>query len=214
MGSAVGMVLLYVFGGIGVGLFFMLRRRRVLWRQPVVWGVAVAFMQALAAINEWPLLWMSYDTAVPRTTFFAQQVRDDRRDVPRLLGVLRALVHGRRDADAGGVRRSPAVLARVVARARTAPPPFSAAPSADTCSSRSSSPTTSCSICSRRASSAGGRPPRRCSTPTSWRPTRRGCRRSPTRSRRASGRSACSGPYRSRAPRSSAIGSASAGSSS
>ncbi len=33
----------------------------------------VAFMQALAAINEWPLLWMSYDTAVPRTTFFAQQ---------------------------------------------------------------------------------------------------------------------------------------------
>ena len=73
VGSAVGMVLLYVFGGIGVGLFFMLRRRRVLWRQPLVWGVAVAFMQALAAINEWPLLWMSYDTAVPRTTFFAQQ---------------------------------------------------------------------------------------------------------------------------------------------
>jgi hypothetical protein len=54
-------------------MFFMLRRRRVLWRQPLVWGVAVAFMQALAAINEWPLLWMSYDTAVPRTTFFAQQ---------------------------------------------------------------------------------------------------------------------------------------------
>ena len=73
VGSAVGMVLLYVFGGIGVGMFFMLRRRRVLWRQPLVWGVAVAFMQALAAINEWPLLWMSYDTAVPRTTFFAQQ---------------------------------------------------------------------------------------------------------------------------------------------
>ena len=73
VGSAVGMVLLYVFGGIGVGLFFMLRRRRVLWRQPLVWGVAVAFLQALAAINEWPLLWMSYDTAVPRTTFFAQQ---------------------------------------------------------------------------------------------------------------------------------------------
>jgi hypothetical protein len=71
--SAVGMVLLYVFGGIGAGLFFMLRRRRVLWRQPVVWGVAVALMQALASINEWPLLWMSYDTAVPRTTFFVQQ---------------------------------------------------------------------------------------------------------------------------------------------
>jgi len=72
--SAVGMVLLYIFGGIGVGLFFMLRRRMVVWRPAVVWGVAVALLQALAAINEWPLIWMSYDTAVPRTTFFAQQV--------------------------------------------------------------------------------------------------------------------------------------------
>ncbi|MEO7275930.1 MAG: type II CAAX endopeptidase family protein [Vicinamibacterales bacterium] len=72
--SAVGMVLLYVFGGIGVGLFFMLRRRMVVWRPAVVWGVAVAFLQALAAINEWPLIWMAYDTAVPRTTFFLQQV--------------------------------------------------------------------------------------------------------------------------------------------
>ncbi len=71
--SAVGMVLLYVFGGIGVGLFFMLRRRMVVWRPAVVWGVAVAFLQALASINEWPLIWMSYDTAVPRTTFFLQQ---------------------------------------------------------------------------------------------------------------------------------------------
>ena len=43
---------------------------------------------------------------------------------------------------------------------------------------------------SRRGRSAGGRPPRRCSIPTSSRPTRRGSRRSPTRSRRASGRNA------------------------
>ena len=76
--SAVGMVLLYVFVGIGVGLFVMLRQRRVLWRQPFAWGAAVAFLQALASINEWPLLWMSYDTAIPRTTFFAPAVRDDR----------------------------------------------------------------------------------------------------------------------------------------
>ena len=73
IGSVVGMALLYVFGGIGAGLFFMLRRRYVLWRQPLAWGVLVALLQALAAINEWPLVWMSYDTAVPRATFFAQQ---------------------------------------------------------------------------------------------------------------------------------------------
>ena len=74
IGSVVGMALLYVFGGIGVGLFFMLRRRWVLWRQAACWGVAVGLAQALAAVNEFPLLWMTYDTAVPRATFLARQI--------------------------------------------------------------------------------------------------------------------------------------------
>ncbi len=74
IGSAVGMVLLYVVGGIGVGLFFMLRARYVLWRHAAVWGLIVGGMQALATLNEWPLMWMTYDTAVPRSTFVAGQV--------------------------------------------------------------------------------------------------------------------------------------------
>ena len=74
IGSVVGMVLLYVVGGIGVGLFFMLRSRYVLWRQATVWGSIVGALQALATLNEWPLMWMTYDTAVPRTTFIAGQV--------------------------------------------------------------------------------------------------------------------------------------------
>ncbi|HYI86534.1 MAG TPA: CPBP family intramembrane glutamic endopeptidase, partial [Burkholderiales bacterium] len=73
MGSAIGMMLLYVLGGIGVGLFFMLRKRWVLWRQAVAWGLAVGVMQALALINQLPLAWMTYDTALPRSTFLAQQ---------------------------------------------------------------------------------------------------------------------------------------------
>ena len=36
--------------------------------------MAVAFLQVLASINELPLLWMTYDTALPRTTFLAQQI--------------------------------------------------------------------------------------------------------------------------------------------
>jgi hypothetical protein len=72
--SVVGMVLLYVVGGIGVGLFFMLRARYVLWRHAAVWGLVVGAMQALATLNEWPLMWMTYDTAVPRATFVAGQV--------------------------------------------------------------------------------------------------------------------------------------------
>ena len=65
VGSVVAMALLYVVGGIGVGLFFMMRRRYVLWRQAAFWGVTVGLLQTLAAVNEFPLLWMTYDTAIP-----------------------------------------------------------------------------------------------------------------------------------------------------
>jgi hypothetical protein len=73
-GSVVAMALLYIVGGIGVGLFFMLRKRWVIWPQAAVWGAVVGAMQALAMLNELPLLWMGYDTALPRTTFLAQQI--------------------------------------------------------------------------------------------------------------------------------------------
>jgi hypothetical protein len=72
--SVLGLALLYVAGGIGVGLFFMLRKRWVIWRPAVCWGGLIGLMQALAAVNEWPLMWMTYDTALPRATFLGQQI--------------------------------------------------------------------------------------------------------------------------------------------
>jgi hypothetical protein len=72
VGSTVGLVLLYVIGGIGVGMFFMMRRRYVLWKCAALWGIAVGGMQTLASLNEFPLIWMTYDTAIPRSTFLAQ----------------------------------------------------------------------------------------------------------------------------------------------
>jgi membrane protease YdiL (CAAX protease family) len=72
--SAVGMLLLYVVGGIAVGLFYMLRHRYVLWRQAAIWGLVVGGLQAAATINDWPLMWMTYDTAVSRSNFLAQQI--------------------------------------------------------------------------------------------------------------------------------------------
>jgi len=74
IGATVGLALVYVLGGIGVGMFFMMRRRYVLWRHAAVWGVAVGGLQTLASLNEFPLIWMSYDTAIPRSTFLAQQI--------------------------------------------------------------------------------------------------------------------------------------------
>jgi hypothetical protein len=73
-GSVVAMLVLYGVGGIGIGLFYMLRRRWVLWSTAIWWGAVVAGLQMLAAVNEWPLMWMGYDTAVSRTTFFSQQI--------------------------------------------------------------------------------------------------------------------------------------------
>ena len=67
------MLLLYG-GGLAVGLLVLLRQRRVLWRMPVVWGVSIAFAQLLAGLNQWPLLWMGYDTALSETSFAIQQV--------------------------------------------------------------------------------------------------------------------------------------------
>ena len=51
VGSVVGLVLLYVVGGIGIGLFFMLRQRCVLWRQAAFWGLVVGTLQALATCS-------------------------------------------------------------------------------------------------------------------------------------------------------------------
>jgi MFS family permease len=70
--STVAMAVLYVLGGIGVGLFVLVRQRWVVWRPAVLWGIAVGGLQLLAGLNQWPLVWMSYDTALPRGTFVAQ----------------------------------------------------------------------------------------------------------------------------------------------
>ena len=72
-GSVLVMALLYGVGAV-VGLSVLLRRRRVLWRMPLICGAAVAVLQALAAFNAWPLLWMSYDTAVSESSFAIQQI--------------------------------------------------------------------------------------------------------------------------------------------
>jgi hypothetical protein len=72
--AVVGLAVLYVFVGIGFGLFVMLRQRWVLWRTAAYWGAVIGLLQALTAINEFPLLWMSYDTAVPQGTFVAGQI--------------------------------------------------------------------------------------------------------------------------------------------
>jgi hypothetical protein len=64
----------YLLGFCVVGLFIMMRRHWVLWRQPLVWGLFIAVLMGLQQLNTWPLLWMSYDTAVSASGFAVRQV--------------------------------------------------------------------------------------------------------------------------------------------
>jgi hypothetical protein len=72
--AVIGMVVLYGLGGMGIGLFVMLRLRWVIWRPAALWGIGISLVQTLVAVNEWPLVWMDYDTAVTRTLFFTEQL--------------------------------------------------------------------------------------------------------------------------------------------
>ncbi|MBV8355139.1 MAG: CPBP family intramembrane metalloprotease, partial [Candidatus Eremiobacteraeota bacterium] len=57
-----------------VGGFFLLRTGWVIWKQPLVWGALVAAAQALVLVNQWPLGWMTYDTALSAGSFVAQRL--------------------------------------------------------------------------------------------------------------------------------------------
>ncbi len=73
-GAAIAMLVLYLVGGCAIGLFFLMRQRWILWRQPLLWGLFIALLQTLSGINSWPLRWLGYDTAVSVGGFTAQQL--------------------------------------------------------------------------------------------------------------------------------------------
>src|SRR5215831_10664467 len=73
VGASLAFLVLYGGGGIAFGLFFLGRQRCVIWRQPILWGAVVAVAQTLARVNEWPLAWMQYDTALSTQSFVIQQ---------------------------------------------------------------------------------------------------------------------------------------------
>ena len=72
--GSLAMVLVYILGGCVIGLFFLLRQGWVLWKKALFWGLFVAFLQGLVVLNQLPLAWMNYDTALSRQGFLANQV--------------------------------------------------------------------------------------------------------------------------------------------
>src|SRR5262245_43879076 len=72
--GSLAFLVVYGVGGVAFGLFVLGRLGWVIWRQPIVWAVIVALAQTAASINEWPLVWMQYDTALSAQSFIAQRI--------------------------------------------------------------------------------------------------------------------------------------------
>ena len=205
IGSVVGMVLLYVVGGIGIGLFYMLRSRWVLWRRAATLGHG-GRPRAGARDRE----------------RVAADVDDVRHGAParRRSSPSRSRRSSRCSWASPRSSRSRSWRPKRSRAARSASHPqfwrvWSKGPGSSTAIlGRTAAGYLLVAVffaydvllyCHRHARcSAGGRRPRRCCTPTCSPPTCRGCRRSPTHSRPGSGKSACSARCRSRAQRSSA----------
>jgi len=72
----VGLVAMFLFLGVGglAGLYFLLKRHAVKWKPALYWGGGIAILQIAALFNQWPLIWMNYDTALSKSGFVFQQV--------------------------------------------------------------------------------------------------------------------------------------------
>ncbi|MFH1762485.1 MAG: CPBP family glutamic-type intramembrane protease, partial [bacterium] len=67
------MGIIYILGGCIIGLFFLYRHGLVLWRQALFWGVTIALLQVFSGLNDLPLAWMDYDTALSAKGFLLKE---------------------------------------------------------------------------------------------------------------------------------------------
>ncbi len=67
-------LVLFFLVGCGYGIFHLLRTGWLEWRPALAWGGVVAGFMALGALNQLPLSWMQYDTALSARTFLLQRV--------------------------------------------------------------------------------------------------------------------------------------------
>ena len=74
LGANVVFTLLFMLVGAVAGTAYLLRKRWIVWRAPLIWGGLTALLFGLSTLNALPLSWMQYDTAVSRSVFLTQQL--------------------------------------------------------------------------------------------------------------------------------------------
>lgn len=62
------MWLFYIFGSC-FGLYWLIKQRWYIIKQPLMWAIILAIMGVLTSINQLPFLWMHYHTALSSTNF-------------------------------------------------------------------------------------------------------------------------------------------------
>lgn len=68
------MMLLYMLGGLLIGLLFLFRKRWVIWRPAFSWALLIALLSSATVVNKLPLYWMTYNTALSPYAFIMQLV--------------------------------------------------------------------------------------------------------------------------------------------
>lgn len=63
-------LILYLFGGCFLGLFFLMRKKLLTWKSPFTWSIALAFLFAVSFFSQFSSIWMNYDTAFAKTTVY------------------------------------------------------------------------------------------------------------------------------------------------
>ena len=67
--------LFYGILGVILGIFFLMRRRSLIWKKPLFWGLAIAMGSVfLLTINNLPISWFSYDTSTSQSNFLFRQL--------------------------------------------------------------------------------------------------------------------------------------------
>lgn len=70
----IALQILYIIVGCIIGLFILMRSGWVLWHIPLALAIIIAGLEFFAGLNELPLAWVFYDTALPWSTFLLQYI--------------------------------------------------------------------------------------------------------------------------------------------
>lgn len=68
------MVLVYGFGGVGISLFYMLRRKSLIWKPALNWAGLIGILMFFAMLSTLSLSWFAYDTSLSSGQFVLQQL--------------------------------------------------------------------------------------------------------------------------------------------